>query len=208
MEPNTKGSERTEVPKAVYLVCENCGEEALHHVLKGKIGRQGKVIEGTFRCSRCRAVSRKSIRAEGSLEVPVVISWMDDSSRTSMAMGEDEVVSTGSELIVGGEPVVVTSIETVNGRVKSARGKDISMLWTKKCGSVILKVSLNTGRKTKSYSMEVEPEKEFSVGDVLQFGGTKGRIHSIKTKYGNVRRDGRKVEARNILRLYGTVFAR
>jgi len=67
-------------------------------------------VQGVRTCPSCNHEDGETI------SVPVVISWLQQSSRSKIALGADEVLSVEDEIMCGEEPVLVTSIES-KGRV-------------------------------------------------------------------------------------------
>src|SRR5205807_7899338 len=71
-------------PSALVLKCPQCGEVVPHRVLRGKIGGKDEIVfEGVVRCSKCDAISNVVTREPKPSSVPLVVSWLDRSEKTS-----------------------------------------------------------------------------------------------------------------------------
>ncbi|MCK4300406.1 MAG: hypothetical protein KAX80_12770, partial [Planctomycetes bacterium] len=134
--------------------------------------------------------------------VKVVVSDGDRSRKIFVEIESDEVLMVGDELLVDGVPVQIRGIEVVTDkRVNSAKVTEIGTLWTVKFDKVVVKFSVNMGRRTKAGSQIAAPDEEFTVGEMVEVAGIEAVIHRIKTwdkvlQYGSA-------EARDIRRIYG-----
>lgn len=189
-----------DAPSALTLECPNCGQGP-HRVLKGRMSRGEEIVlEGTVRCLQCGYTRQETYREWAPRPVPVIISEGATSRRTEVELFPQEVLRTGDRLEVEGRRVVITAIEAEDRRVDQARAEAIGTLWTRRAGKASVDVSLNLGRRTRSFELEAEPDEEFGVGDILDLGRGQGVVHRIKTTHG-LRREGR-VPARDIVRVY------
>lgn len=192
-------------PTSVMAECPTCKEETTHEVLSGKIsGRASDVLDSTVKCRKCGQVHHVTIRTEKPVTVPIVVSWMNESKRSSMVLGPDEVVSVDDEVMCGEMPVLITSLESSAGhRLKTARARDISTIWAKRFDKVKVSFSINHHGKTYPEHVIVSPDEEFLIGDMLEVGKRSVVIHSIKTQRGTTRRGS--VLARDVVRIYANI---
>ncbi|MFP4545304.1 MAG: HVO_0476 family zinc finger protein [Methanomassiliicoccales archaeon] len=188
------------VPNALYVECPSCGERTLHEVLKGRLGRKQTTMEATVQCQECGHTHSTVLREEPPKQVPVVISDQGRSRKTQVEMEPEEVLAVDDELFVGDEHVMVTSIESGDGRVEEAPVEEIDTLWTKRYDRIKVKVSVNKGHKTVPSEVSAMPDEEFFVGDILSLGKEQAVIHQLKTRRGKVREGSAR--ARNIVRIY------
>ena len=92
-----------QVPGALYLDCDVCGDITLHEVVHGKVS--GKKLELQVRCRDC-GTKRHHVREEVAVsKVPVVVSEGERSHRTTVEIETDDIVLVGDELLVDGIPV-------------------------------------------------------------------------------------------------------
>ena len=192
------------VPASIMVECPVCKAETLHEVLSGKIGGKAQtVLESTVKCKECAHIHHSVLKAEKPLELPVVVSWLDKSKRSTLILGPDEVLSVDDEVMCGEEQIIVTSIESKGARVRMAKAKDIQTVWAKRFDKVRVMFSVSHVSKTFSENVLAVPDEEFYVGDILKVGKHEVVIHSIKIKDKSLRMGGAK--ARDIVRVYANI---
>ncbi len=188
------------IPNALYLDCPSCGENAVHEVLRGKMGKKQDTLEATVKCQECGHTYTTVVREPESIKIPIIVSDRSKSHKEEIELMEDEILSVGDEIFLGESQLLVTAIESKGKRVENCEPADIDTIWAKKFDRVIVKISINKHTQTIPAELEALPDEEFYVGDLMTIGTEKVAIHSIKTESGTVRRGS--VEARNIVRIY------
>jgi len=192
------------VPTSLMVECPNCKEETLHEVLSGKTGGKTQlVLDSTVRCRECGLVHHVILKGEKPRDVPVVISWLEQSIKSSISLGPDEVLEVEDEIMCGDIPVLITSIESKGARVKRAKVAAITTVWGKKFDKVRVPFNISHQGKTYSEHMMAVPDEEFFVGDILNIQRRDVVIHTIKTKDKTMKRGS--VLARDIVRVYASV---
>src|SRR2546428_5923798 len=89
-----RGRRMVAAPSALVLKCEACGAEAPRRVLRSKIGGKDEIVfEGTVKCPNCGRVSTVVTREPKPIEIPLIVSWLDKSERTSLEFSPEENVS-------------------------------------------------------------------------------------------------------------------
>lgn len=195
------------LPSSISVECPICKEESLHEVLSGKVGgRAQTVFETTVRCRQCGHVHHAVLTVQKPVDIPVVVSWLQESARSSISLGPDEVLSLGDEVMCGENPVLITSIESKGARVKKARAGEIQTVWGKKFDKVRVPFSVNHHGKSFSEHVLAVPDEEFFIGDMLKVGKHEVVIHSIKIKDKSLRIGG--ACARDIVRVYANIVRR
>lgn len=192
------------VPSSIMVECPMCRKETLHEVLAGKMGGKAQtVLDSTVRCKECGHVHHAVMKAERPVEIPVIISWLERSTRSSVSVGTDEVLSVDDEIMCGEDPVLITSIESNGARVETAKARNIQTIWGKKFDKV--RVLFSVSHLGKSYSEQVlaVPDEEFFVGDMLKVGKHEVVIHAIKIKDKSLRAGS--ALARDIIRVYANI---
>src|SRR5437762_12719398 len=117
-------------PSALVLKCPQCGEVVPHRVLRGKIGGKDEIVfEGVVRCSKCDAISNVVTREPKPISVPLVVSWLDRSEKTSLEFSADEDVSVRQEFDLRDTRVSVTAIESKGRRVGAEQVRSIGAVW-------------------------------------------------------------------------------
>ncbi|MCU0859535.1 MAG: hypothetical protein MUE55_02990 [Thermoplasmata archaeon] len=192
------------VPSSVMVECPICKEETLHEVLSGRVGGKAEaILDSTVKCRQCGHVHHKVLKVEKPIEVPVVVSWLKESKRTSVMLGPDEVVNVDDEIMCGDLPVMITSIEKGGARVRRAKARGIVTIWAKRFDKVHVHFSVNKSGKTYAEVLDAVPDEEFFIGDILNIGGRDAVIHSIKLKNHSIRMGS--ALARDIVRVYASV---
>ncbi len=192
------------VPTSVLVECPVCGQETLHEVLSGRIsGKAQAVLESTVRCRECGQIHRVILKADRPVDVPVVVSWLQESVRSSISLGPDEVLSVDDEVMCGENPVLITSIECRGARVKRAKAREIDTAWGKRFDKVRVPLSVSHLGKTFSESVLAVPDEEFFIGDMLKVGRHDVVVHTIKIKDKTLKAGGAR--ARDIVRVYANI---
>jgi len=190
-------------PSALVLRCDTCGEVP-HRVLRGKIGGKDEIVfEGTVKCTKCGRVSSVVTREPKPIEVPIIVSWLETTERTSLEFSPTEAIDVGEELDLGDTRIAITAIEAGSRRVEGAVAKEVSTLWAKRIDQVRVKFSVNKGNRTVPHEVRAAPDEEFEVGEIVDLGKDRALVHHIRTRYRTVR-EGR-VRADEIVRMYGRV---
>src|SRR5881396_1107579 len=168
-------------PSALVLKCPQCGEVVPHRVLRGKIGGKDEIVfEGVVRCSKCDAISNVVTREPKPISVPLVVSWIDRSEKTSLEFSPDEDVTVGEELDLGDTRISVTAIESKGRRVGAEKAKSIDTVWAKRIDQVRVKFSVNKGNRTVPHEVVAAADEEFEIGEIVDLG--RGRAGFARTK--------------------------
>jgi uncharacterized Zn finger protein len=190
----------TNVPNAIYVECPDCGEETLHEVLKGRLGKDGSTLEATLRCQECGRVHPAVVREGRTIRVPVIVSDRKESRRAEVELPEDEELQVEDELQLDDLPIIISSLEREGARVSRALAKDVTAIWAKRFDKVHVRVSINDVHKTIPAEVDALPEEEFFIGDLMTIGRYDVVITQIKTRDAMARRGA--VMARDIVRIY------
>lgn len=191
-------------PSALVLKCSQCGEVVPHRVLRGKIGGKDEIVfEGVVRCSKCDAISNVVTREPKPISVPLVVSWLDRSEKTSLEFAPDEDVTVGEELDLGDTRISVTAIESKGRRVGAEKAKSIDTVWAKRIDQVRVKFSVNKGNRTVPHEVVAAADEEFEIGEIVDLGRDRAVVHHIRTERRTLRQG--RVRADEIVRMYGRV---
>ena len=191
-------------PSALVLKCANCGEVVPHRVLRGKIGGKDEIVfEGVVKCSNCGIVSNVVTREPKPIQIPLVVSWLEKSEKTSLEFSPDEDVTVGEELDLGDSRIEITAIESGGRRVPGAKAKEAATLWAKRIDQVRVKFSVNKGNRTVPHEVLAAPDEEFEVGEIVDLGKERAVVHHVRTRLRTVTRG--RVRADEIVRMYGRV---
>jgi uncharacterized Zn finger protein len=184
------------------VYCPECRREQDHAVLAES--RQTRV-----QCRVCGSVHQITpAKEQPPLLVKTIVSEEDTSricnielfAQEPCQIGDHHVAICGEEYI----GVEITAIERGQQRVRKARAKDITALWSRKIEEVLVRVSIHDGRATVPLILRVSGEEPFVVGEVYRAGNRRFRIAHMKMRDGAaLRHEGQKGIARKIKRVYG-----
>lgn len=192
------------VPSSVMAECPVCKSETLHEVLHGKMsGKAQTVFESTVKCRVCGQVHLVVLKVERPIEVPIIVSWMQESKRSAIVLGPDDALAVEDEIMCGDEPVQITSIESHGARVTKAKARNIETVWARRFDKVRVPFSISQRAKSYSEHLLAVPDEEFFVGDILKVGKHEVVIHSIKIKDKSLKTGG--ALARDIVRVYASI---
>ncbi len=173
-------------------------------MLRGKVtGKDEVVFEGVVKCSKCGQVRSVVTREPKPIDVPVIVSFLEASERTTLEFSPDEQVEVGQELELGDTRLRVTAIDVRGRRMEGALAKEVSTLWAKRTDRVRVKFSVNMGNRTVPHEVLATPDEEFEVGDIIDLGKARAIVHHIRTRHRTMR-EGR-IRADEIVRMYGRV---
>lgn len=190
-------------PWTLYCECDVCARTTLHEVLKGEATEHSDafVTDGVMRCKECGTTGERRVRQEKPVVLQVVLSEGPDSRRSTVAVDPDEHLSVGDELYIGKDRIVVTALESTEGkRMEEAVARDKPLVWSKVFNRIRVKVSINRGHSTAAEMIDAAPDEEFQIGEILTIKRSKAVIHSIKTAAGPLRAGA--APARHITRIY------
>ena len=182
----------------MQLICPNCGENTGHKVISTRVGDKG--IWYVLQCTKCGYTYKKYIENEKIKDVKVIWSWREKSEVKKISLFEEDTLKIGDEITVNGINSKITAIDSMGRRVKSAKVKDMDTIWAKRFDKVIVKISVNRGRKTIPVEIVVHPDEEFYVGDIINIKKMKCVIHKIKIEKKFIVKGS--ALARDIVRIY------
>lgn len=174
-----------EPPSAITAQCPGCGNETIQTVLRGTMGTKGQylTIDATVECTECGRVHHALVREPKPIEVPIVVSFGDQSRRAKVELAGDDEITLGEALVVEGKTCKLTGIEAKDlRRVEAANVSDVQTLWAKEFEEIPVGFAINLGKKTITKVVAAPPEKEFSVGEEFVFGRLRVTVHAIKTE--------------------------
>src|SRR3989449_1835745 len=189
-------------PSALVLRCESCGVEGPHRVLRGRVaGKDEFVFEGVVKCSACGAVRSVTTREAKPVEVPLIVSWMDRSTRQTFEMGPEETAFVGQELSLADGRAIVTAIESKGRRVHEAKASEIDTIWAKRADRVWVSFSVNMGNRTVARRVLAAPGEGFVVGGIVGLGRGRLLVPRIRPSPRPLRGGG--VPPSQVVRAYG-----
>jgi uncharacterized Zn finger protein len=162
-----------------------------------------------MQCGTIRAVTGDIPRIRiKPLKVKLIISELDKSRCSFIELKPDEMVKVGEELAVENENEVkvvqITAIEKEAGkRVECASAGEIVCLWGRAISEIALKIAIQEKGKTRSLSLKVPGDREFTVGEKIKIASEELEITAIKIRKGKMlKREGSSALAKNIKRIF------
>jgi uncharacterized Zn finger protein len=194
-------------PREVVVECPMCNEETAHEILGGRVvGKKQLVLKSSVRCCECGHVHAVELVEEMPIEVPIVVSWMEESTKSRITLNPSEEVKVDDELYFNDHRILITSIEVNGVRKTRAKAKDVSNIWAKQFDKIWIKISLDRHGKVYSKDILAVPEEEFIIGDVVDIEGTSAAITSIRIGTHTIH-SGSAI-ARDIVRVYTKAIRR
>lgn len=188
--------------EVIVVFCEVCGTETAHKVIHAGFGPDPDAgFSGKVQCRKCTTIHHTEVPSEKDVPIPLVLSEGESSSSQRLVLGSFEEVSLGDELIFEDHNILITAILKDDRKIDMAKAGEISILHAKVFDTVVVKISISMGSRTRADSLKVPPDEEFEVGDLLDLKRGKVVVSSILSDI-NVRREGVPVAARYVKRIY------
>ncbi|MCI4363479.1 MAG: hypothetical protein L3K13_04155 [Thermoplasmata archaeon] len=187
----------------VTLLCEVCGAETAHRVLRVTPRRTATHLEGIARCAVCHTTHPFRLATPRTTSVSVVVSDAERSHRTRQALAEGLELQVGGSLPGADPKLEIRRLDLRGGaRTESAPARDVATVWLTLRRGDQLHVSLIEGRKTTPLVLSCTPETNFSVGDLLRTAGEVLRIHAVRARGQTWDEEGPRFQAFEVDRLY------
>ncbi len=191
---------------AALLLCEVCGTETLHRILRLDPARAHEArerVSGLARCGVCRLVHR--FRSEGArpVEVRTVLSEGGRSQAGATILPRDLTVRTGERLNGSDPPVTVRKIERKDrAAVSAAKADEIATLWLTPDVGARVPVSIVEGRRTRTVKLALPPETTIEVGGEIEVEGRPLWVAGVRARGHTWRRIGDRFPAGEVQRVY------
>ena len=115
-----------------------------------------------------------------------------DSEAGNIEVDEDEVISVGDVFEHADALWEVTRIDGDASQPQNTLGAcDIRAMWAVRRDRAVVRLTLTVGESSASSSMECDPGRVFSCGEVLEVEGRKWRIRALHTGKGRTLRGSR-----------------
>ncbi len=173
----------SDTSERVPATCPSCSPDAetVHEVLKP--GGQA-----TVRCTECDHVHKTRIEPERTVPTDVVVSQGGESVTATADVPPDERLAVGEEFVLETETAImtvrITSLELdEGGRAEAAPGEDVATIWTRDVGNVEVDVTVHptegTDEETRSVSLPVPGDREFTVGETTEIGDEEFTVEGL-----------------------------
>lgn len=179
----------------VLVHCPVCAEETEHQLLKAS---EHNV---TVRCEECRDTRTMSPPRLRTVTLQVIVSEGPESWTAHLDAPSDETIGVGDEFEFEGHRMIVTGIDMPEGKATSGMARDVHVVHAKVFDKVSLKISVNEGEVTRSYELQVDPDRPVQIGEVL---AVDDRLVAVKTMKSDQNRTLHKgvLAARNLVRVF------
>jgi len=164
-------------------VCESTSLEIIKS--KGK-----KTRELLLKCEDCGNIFKEVVEVDNPLDCRVVVSEFESSHKTFIKLYPDEILHNGDLIDVDGRTAEITSIENKRGgRVSESMVKDVETIWASyKDIPSRVGISIDYGGWILSKKVEINPDFEFIIGDIVKIDDIIFMINSLKTMERKMRR--------------------
>ena len=197
----------------VAVTCPSCSPdlETVHEMLK-----EGG--QSTVRCTECGHVHKERIETEREVERDVVVSQGGDSFPTTVTAPAEETIAAGEEFVLDTpEAIMLVRITSLSlggeQRADEAKIEDVDTIWTRAVDNVSVNATVHPkdGRRneTRSVTLQVPGDYEFTVGEVEDMGDEKFEIEGIQVRedadnyrFEKFDREGDMVFAKDVKRIY------
>lgn len=168
------------------MKCSICGSDSLE-IIKSK-GKKSREL--LLKCENCGNISREFVEGDNPVDCRVVVSEFENSHKTFIKLYPNEILHNGTLLDVKGRLAEITSIENKRGgRVTTSSVNEIETIWASyKDIPARVGISVDYGGRILSEKVDVNPELEFTIGDVVKMGNIIFRINSLKTEERKLRK--------------------
>lgn len=173
--------------------CEVCDEETEHLVLKAR----GRYI--LLKCIVCNNV--KGVMMEKTIKIRCVVSRDNISEKKIIIFPKNQMLKKGDMLYIDSNPYKIAAIETIHGMRDNVLTQNVKTLFLKDISRIKIRVSVVMERGiTKSFQIDVSPDKIFRIGEIISYNGKSFWIYAMSCVYGT-RRKGSEI-AYNIKTIY------
>ena len=161
------------------MKCSECGSKSLE-ILKSK-GKKSREL--LLKCNECDNIFREVVDVDNPVDIRVVVSEFEKSHKTFIKLYPDDLMETGVLLDLEGREALISSIENKRGgRVSKSKVRDIETIWaTYHDIPARVGISVDYGGRILSEKVDINPDFEFIIGDVVKIGNIIFRINSLKT---------------------------
>ena len=161
------------------MKCPVCGSNSLE-VIKSK-GKKSKEL--LLKCEECGNIFREVVNVGKLVDTRVVVSEFEKSHKTFIKLYEDKTIYTGDPVEVNGRKAEITSIENKRGgRVSKSSVDEVETIWASYTDiPTRVGISVDFGGRILSHKVDVNPEFEFTIGEVAKIGNIIFKINSLKT---------------------------
>ncbi len=189
---------------SAQIYCDGCRRETAHRVLRVlPARRQTGAVRGIARCRECRLTHPFESLPEATVQVNLVVSEHDRSTRSSVALPRRRRLLVGSGLPAMDPALRVRRIDLRSGvQVPDARTEEIATLWAMREPPPSVKVSIVIGRLTRTTRLRYAPGTRFEVGTQVLIENRPLWIAAVRARGHTWRVRGDVFPAEEVERIY------
>jgi len=200
------GSTRFGGLHSAELLCETCGMPTRHRILRIARERrtpEGRVIEGTARCSQCRWTHPFRLELPDELVVPAVISEGARSTPFRVRLSANQRLLVGSRVPDQERALRIVRMDSRSGtRTTDTIARDVATLWLTPDEPRPIPVSLVLGAKTAVTRADIPPDQFIEVGETVEVAGGTLRVVGLRARNRTWTHAGDRFPAREVARIY------
>jgi uncharacterized Zn finger protein len=189
---------------SAQIFCDSCGRDTVHRILRVIPGGTGRgTVRGVARCKECRLTHPFESAPEATVELNVVISEHDRSSRSTLPFPRHRRLLVGSGLPTQDPTLRIRRIDLRTGRsATDARTEEIATVWVTREWGPSVKVSIVTGRITRATRLAYTPGTRYEVGASVVVENRPLWISAVRARGHTWRMLGDGFPAEEVERLY------
>lgn len=155
----------------------------------------------TLQCVECHNVWSTTPPRVRTIELKVVVSHEGEAHAERMDVLRSDEIAVGDEFELNDHRMIVTGIEREGGNADKLLAENIKVLHAKVFDTVPLKFSVNDGDTTRSYRIDVDPDRPISIGEVFDLETAKVVVKTMKSDQNRTIHKG-VLAARNVVRCF------
>jgi uncharacterized Zn finger protein len=189
---------------SAQIFCDSCRRETAHRILRVVPGGTGSgTVRGVARCKECRLTHPFESAPEATVDVRVVVSEHDRSTRSVVAFPRHRRLLVGSGLPAQDPTFKIRRIDLHSGhRASDARTEEIATLWVTRDPVPSVKVSIVIGRLTRTTRLPYAPGTRYEVGTSVVVENRPLWIAAVRARGHTWRIPGDVFPAEEVERLY------
>ena len=183
----------------VVSLCPMCNTKTENLIIR--ISQKGKGEDYLVKCQECEGFHNIQIRPPKPRQLRFTLSDGENSNLVNIEVDDDEDIEVGDIFENGQKLWKVTRIDDLESKpVKKLNAKIIFSIWATRVDLKIVKITMTKGEESYSTSIEVDPEKVYSCGSIMELKGEKWKIRALHTGRGRTL-NGSRI-ASDIKRIY------
>lgn len=183
----------------VESFCPMCDIKTENLIIR--VSQKGRGEDYLVKCLECEIFHNIQIRPPKPRLLKFTLSDGEISNLVNIEVDDDEDIYVGDIFENDEKLWKVTRIDNKKSKpMKRLNANLISSIWATRIDLKIVKITMTKGEESNSTSIEVDPEKVYSCGSILELNGERWKIRALHTGKGRTLNGTRA--ARDIKRIY------